>query len=105
MADYTIPWGRVGVHEISLAPDTELVVEFDYDCPWVEVSTLDANAPVYFSVNGYPAAVGGGNCYQLFPGPNGMQVATRSSRQGSATKKTQVRLISSASASISVVRT
>lgn len=102
MADYTLADNAIGVHNIALAPNTEVIVDMP-PAGTVEVASLASTAPVYFSVNGKPATVGGTDCYLLFPGVNAATVRLPSAFM-SLSARSAVRLISAAAATVSVSR-
>ncbi|MBW0131156.1 hypothetical protein [Pseudonocardia oceani] len=99
-----MPTGHIGIHEIELAANTESTVTFggdlpsQYDLARVEVQVLEGTAPVYFRFGPSGAAtVKGTDCWSVQPGTAvGVDVPTAGD--------TVVRLISAASAVVSVGR-
>lgn len=99
MPTVTLPVGAFAAYSLSLPANSETIVNLGVDADRIEVASTASATPVYFTVDGTPATVAGDRCYALFPGLNSISVAV----PGDA-GLTQVRLISSAVATVSVVR-
>lgn len=84
-------------HNVALTADAETIVELARDCGTVEVVNWESTAPVYVTVDGSAATVGGDSAYVLFAGPNVLRL-----RVPGSVGLTKVRLISAADATISV---
>lgn len=86
-------------HDVALAAATETRIQLAVDCARVEVLAHESSAPVYFTVDGSEATVAGPTCYALLAGVNAVTVPVPG-----AIGLTEVRLISSAAATVAVTR-
>lgn len=107
MTTYNVANGEVGKHAIPVSANVEDIVQFANDCTSIEVVVLASTAPVYFTLDDTTATVAGPDCHVAFAGPNAVEINLRSfqsSAEPNVATPTKVRLISSASATVSVVR-
>lgn len=98
MATYSVTSAQVGRHGISMAASVVDTVEFAVDCEFVEVTQLTGSAPVYFTVDGTTPTVGGANTYSTLTTMAPVAVSPPSAFA------TAVKLISAATATVSVVK-
>ena len=84
-------------HDISLSANTETIVNLAKDCRSAEVIVWDSTEPVYVTVNGTAATVAGDSTYALLIGANAASFPVPGE-----IGLTSVRLISAASATVSV---
>ena len=86
-------------HAVALTANTETIVELGVDCSSVEVLSLVSTQPVYFTVDGSAATVGGTRTFVVPAG-----VASAAVPVPAEVGLTKVRLISTANATVSVTR-
>lgn len=98
MPDIVVPESDIAVHNVQLSADTEQRVVFERDSSSLEIVVLDADSPIYFTVDDTVAIVGGGNTRLTFPGLNSTVIDV-SAWSGQSV----VRLISAASATVSLL--
>lgn len=102
MATHSVAGAQVGVHNLALSAGVEEIVQFSEDVEQVEVTQVTGAAPVYFSTDGsaaeVPTAGAPSACYSTLTtlAPVALDPRTWQS--------TSIRLICSASATVSVVR-
>lgn len=99
MAAYTIAATDVARHSIEVAAGVEDVVAITGDSTGITVLVWSGTEPVYFSINGPAAVVGGANCYAA-PVGYGTPVGSLG-----YTDVESVRLVCAADAVVSVERT
>lgn len=95
----TVTVSGFAAHNVSLTANTETIVQLGVDCNNVEVLAMAGTAPIYFSVDGSAATVGGTNTYALPAGISSAAVPVPGE-----VGNTAVRLISTAVATVSVSR-
>lgn len=95
----TVTVSGFAAHNVALTSNVETIVELGVDASEIEVLVLAATVPVYFSVDGNAATVGGTNTYALPAG-----VSSASVKVPAEIGLTKVRLISAAAATVSVSR-
>lgn len=102
MAVVTVANSQVGVHNLALSAGVEEIVEFGEDVDQVEVTQITGSAPVYFTTNdtaaSVPAAGVATACYSTITTLAPVELDPRTYQS------TRIRLISSAAATVSVVR-
>lgn len=91
--------GNVAAHNITLTAGQATTVEFADDCEAVAIIVLAATQPVYFTVDGSAATIGGSNTHVIPPN------SAREDVEPDTAGGTTVRLISAAAATVSVERT
>jgi len=87
-------------HNVALTANVETIVELARDCTEVEVLVTASTQPVYFTVDGSAATIAGDTTYATMAGVNLAQV-----RVPGSVGLTKVRLISGATATVSVTGT
>lgn len=92
--------GEVSSGPVPLTANVEEIVTFAGSVDVVEILTLSAAAPVYFSTRGATATVGGKQCYVAPSGVGAVQVPLAGHEEGAS-----IRLISAGAASVVVSRT
>ncbi|MFD7705698.1 hypothetical protein [Streptomyces sp. NPDC059786] len=99
MADeHTVSADEWGIHALTLTAAEETIVRFAADCDQIEILSHDGTAPIYFTVDGSPAAVEGPTCRVI---PASISSATVHPPTPGGTV---VRLISAGTPTVSVSR-
>jgi hypothetical protein len=96
---YRVAQGALGVHEIALPANTEVVVEFEFSVRTVEVENVAGTGRVYFTIDGSQPQVKGANSRALPAAPCAAQLT----RDSSATAS-RIRLIADRDTTASVTR-
>jgi hypothetical protein len=98
LATHTVPSSRVGVHGITLTANTEEIINFADDVSTLEILSMDGASPIYFTVNGTAATVGGSHTRVLPAAVCSVVISPTSS------DPTSVSLISAGTPTVSVAR-
>lgn len=99
MPNYTVAASEVGVHEIPLLANTEVVVQFAVSVGDIEIENIAGTSRVYFTTNGSPPTVRGRNCRALAAALNAVEVTRDPGEAGGA-----VRMIAEHDTTVSVTR-
>lgn len=102
MANYTVTAPGFALHNTTLAASAEDTVTFPAKietAPELFIWPSSSTTPVYFTVDGTAATVGGSNCYIVFPGTTAMPIIPPTTQYARATV---VRLISAATCTYSI---
>lgn len=95
----TVTVSGFAAHNVALTANTETIVELGVDANSVEVLSLASTQPVYFTVDGSAATIAGDRTFVVPAGVSSAAVPVPAE-----VGLTKVRLISGASATLSVSR-
>lgn len=98
MAVHNVSSREIGAHGIVLTANTEEVVQFADDVGTVEIINMTGTAPVYFTIDGNPAEVGGARSRILPAAVCGIEY------EPTGSDPTRVSLISPGTPTVSVAR-